>query len=833
MKSRGFKGLCAALCCALALFLPVAGLAASAVNLECNIGYNGSVTYLRRLPITVEVENGGADASGVLAVDINRGDGVYDRYEMPVTVASGAKVRAVIPVMLTAKQSAYSVKWLEGGAVLAQREIKPSSVVDPTFVIVGALSDNPQSLSYLNITKTGDPLKRNEYWHTLPLTLETFPSDAESLRFFDILAVDGMDLSLLSQPQQNALDAWLRDGGIVLLGGGSQAGAAFPYFSKYSGITPGAPEDGGDVSGELLTLFKLSETPLGQSVMAVSLDGAGGQKAGSAPLVDVARVDDGYLFTASFSLSDKPFSAWQGKHVLWQRMLLSYAQARYKDIISTRSSNSYDTGGQYIEGGVTSQIGVDNSGGVFLPIALLMAFVLLVGFGSYFILKKLDKREWMWATVPALAAVCSLLMWALSGVIGLREPIAVSYTIVGIDKDGATDSFTGVAAAKADSGRMVVGAQQGSVDMNTSFGYYYTSYDGSEKAEPTTLRYSCSYGERESVSFPEKSSWEQNYFALRDVPLADCKVSGQCSWNGGNLEFTLQNSGSVAFEAGVIITDYGFVSVPALLPGQTHTAVMKPSTSKTGELADGVLLDEKTRMNFSYYDFIQAYTKVDDSMTAEQRDAIYLKRNMMNSRGNTADWNASGNCFHYLAFADRLADLNLFIDGKPVTRTAQRDMVDVTLSFNPISADGTVRFLKGSFDAYTAELDSTGAPQVTGEIKNNRYSYYQLNTDPVFAFDVSAIPDRWTLTSFDISPNYAYYPYTVSLYNFKTGSWDEFKVYDIVRSTGVGTAKIKLPTLSDCVDSSGMLYAQFRKNSNADSYPEIGTPVLTMDGRLK
>lgn len=839
MKLRRVVRRCAALFCAALCLAFTAASAGAEVELDCGIGYDGVVTYLRKLPVSVRLTNHGLDASGTLSVQVNRGDGLYDAYDMPVTVAAGATVNVTIPVLLTTKQSAYRVQWLVDGEAAAEREIKPSGVVHPASVIVGALSDDPQGLSQLSITKTADPLKRGETWQTVALDSQTFPEDVDSLRFFDILAVDGVDAGLLNEAQQNALDQWLQEGGVVLLGGGTQAAAAFPYFARYTGISAGALADSGDVSGALMKLLRMSEAAHGQAVMTVELAGAKGQAVGEPRLADVSRVGGGYVFTAAFSLSDKPFSSWQAKNVLWQRLLLEYAQTRYQDIIAVRNGDSagYQSG-QYPDSSITSLIGVENGSGMALPVVLLGVFVALAGFGGYFILKKLDRREWMWAAVPALAVACSLLMWALSGMLDLQKPIAVSYTIVNVDQEGTAEGYTAVAAATANAGRMTVGAEQGTADMNAFVGYYYADNDIQE-AEASRLRYRYTYGRPESLSFPETNAWTPNYLLLRDVPTIGCAVSGQCSWNGENLEFSIRNDGSTAFGEGVVITDYGYVSVPALLPGQTVTAVMAPAKSGKAirgleDIKDGMLLAEKERMNYSYYDFIQAYTNSEDSKASpEERNERQIRRYMMNNNTNSSSWNTNSICFHYITFEDALADLRLSINGEAATRTAQRGMVDVELAFNPVSADGTVRFLKGSFPVYAAEAGETGRPVVSSLVSNGRYSYFSLNTDPIFGFDMSASPKGLALTGFDIVPNYAYYSYQVRLFNQETGQWDEFKTYEYDQNTGTGKAGGILPELERYVGGDGMLYAQFQKYGKTDNYAEIGTPVLTMDGRLK
>ena len=109
------------------------------------------------------------------------------------------------------------------GETVAQREVQPSGTIDPSSLNVGALGGDAADFSSFSITRTTDPLLRDEYWTVIPLDAASFPSDVESLRFFDVLAVDGFDMGTLTQRQQDALDGWLKGGGVAVVGGGGKA----------------------------------------------------------------------------------------------------------------------------------------------------------------------------------------------------------------------------------------------------------------------------------------------------------------------------------------------------------------------------------------------------------------------------------------------------------------------------------------------------------------------------------------------------------------------------------------------------------------------------------
>lgn len=840
MTRRILHHLCAVLCCLALAALPLSAMAASAIELEASMGYDGAITYVRKLPVRVNIVNHGTDANGKLIIDVNRSDTEFDRYELPVSIAGGASMQLTIPVVLTQRQKEYTVSWAEDENVLAQAAFKPATVISPSVLIVGTLSKDAQQLSYLTISKGDDPLSRAEYWTTVALDADTFPTDLESLRFFDILAIDGFDMSALSDAQSQALDEWIKDGGIVLLGGGANASASFPYFSAYTGITAGALEDGGDFSQELLEYFGLSAQPLGQSVMITPLHGASGAAVAAQRLVDATQVGEGYVFTAAFALGEKPLNSWLGKNAIWQRTLLTCAGSRYRSIVSDRMNGSYNTSTPYVNSTITGSLGVENSDGMALPMVVIGLFVVLAGFGGYLVLKKLDRREWMWLSVPLLAVAASLILWALSGVLPLREPIAVHYTMLNVDSDGSTDGYTAVTVSKSSRSAMTVGIEEGTLDVPSTI-YYYASNDTKEQEAAAKLRYTYTYGSNETITFPETWSWGENTLIVRDAAYADVSaVKGECGWDGESLVFTITNGSDIALEKGVILTDYGFVSVPALLPGQTANVTMSPdpdaaqnaTRTRAEIIRDGVLLSETDLRNYSYYDFVDIYANVDDeNLPSDELNALLSRRYLIMDHYNSTSGESSG-AFLYFTFSDELDALELTIDGQPVVRTAQQGLLCVLLSYNPISSDGTARFLKGSFPSYTATIGGDGKPIVGEGLGQNQYQYFSLSSKPTFAFDMSALPQGLTLTSFDISSKYAYYSYKISLYNGSTGKWDEFKLCTLDRNGNMESTTNTLSQLENYLND-GYLFAQFEAYGNTESYADVNSPVLTLEGSVK
>lgn len=843
MSRHFFRCMGVLLCSLMLIVQPYGAMAAPVVQLEAEMGYEGTITYVRKLPVTISVTNQGPDLSGKLVMDVNRNDSEFDRYEMPVTVAEGTSARFVLPVVLTQRQQAYSVRLVQGDATIAQTDVKLHNTLAPSTLFVGALADDPQKLTWLTIARGSDPrgylpISRGEYWGVVPLNVETFPTDAESMRFFDILVVDAFDMNTLTQPQQQAFEKWLREGGIVLLGGGKSAQTGYPFFTPYTGISNGALSDTEDVSQTLLSVFGIAASPVGKSTFTVELNGASGTRVGN--IVDVSRVEDGYVFTAAFALGEKPLSTWMGENVIWQRMLMTYAQTRYKTMVEQRTRGSYDTQDTFADQSVMDLIRVKNGDGMGLPMLLIGLFVALVGFGVYWLLKRFDRREWMWALVPLLSIVTSLAMWGLSAVLPLRDPVEVHYTLAQVDEEGNSRGFTAVNATQAARGPMLLSAEEGTIDFAASISYYAFP-DDNAKDTAAKLRYICTYGDRETITYPAAEAWRKRSAVVKDAPMPELRgLKGACRWEGDSLAITLTNGTAVALDEGVVITEMGFVTAPALLPGQTTTLMLRPAAAVTpaegqqstpgNEIKDGVLLDDQARQRYEFYQFLDAYIGLlqQNANITEQKDSN-IKRSLISSAAGSFFDNQLS--FVYFGFSDEMDSLKLQINGQPVSRSAQRGCVALKLRYDPISVDGTARFLKDSFPVFTATVGKDGRPLVGEPLKTTQYQTFALAANPIFAFDVSAIPDGMQLTRMDIALRYSYCNYRISLFNVNTGGWDEYKLYLADRNTGLGTSTSRLPELAAYLDDH-FLFARFEKPDLADEYVDVSTPLLTMDGRV-
>lgn len=829
------------LLCALALAATALCCAALAeVRVDAEMGYENAVTYLAEMPLRVHLINDGADADLTVAVSLTRSSYEFDRYEYPVTLAGGAEMRLTLPVKITFKQPAYTVEVLSGGQVIAAAEVKPQKTVSPDTLLVGLLSDQPQALRTLNLSAANDPLMRGENWQTLALSADTFPETLGMLRAFSMLAVDGFDVTLLSQQQRAALSQWLREGGIVLLGGGPGAAAAYRGFAAFTGITAGQPWQETHIDRALTAAlaqgsFALQAAPMsGSATLLCALDGAAHPLAAvdGKTILDRCAVGQGVVYTCAFSLSERPLSQWEGMNGYWQRMLLTADQGLYLRLIR-RLQNYYDTYGSnlYVDSWLLRQLPLDNPDPMGLVVALVAFFTVLTGIGSYWILKRVvGKREWMWFTVPALSLVSAVLTLLISSGMRMGKPALAAYAVTQVDENGMADTtiLAGVAASARQPLRVSALNGETLQPENSNYTYFIDDDEQAEHAQPR-LRYTYTYGDPMSLTLPQDSAWQVRTLYIEPGQQPECPVSAAIWWQQDGLHGEIVNNSAYTLSPGYVLTSLGYVTVPELLPGARHSfAIVENPSRKSDPNIEQVYEGELAQGNYvSIYTVIEAavwpeYHGSDRESSDPER--LRLRSLIDACRNSWGDFNV----FRYVTFCDHLAQPALSVNGAPVERIACVNVVDVKFNYRAVGEGGIVKLTRGMIPAYSCDVDRDLTPRSSG-LPLEDYAYFNLRDEPAICFalgeiaglDLQAVRlDQATLSceSYGAQPR-------VRLYDASASQWVELQYSGF-------PAKIDADLLQRCLDGQGRLYVRFAPGvGGANS--ELYSPALTLEGRVQ
>lgn len=826
-------------------------------DISVDMGYDGLIIMNKWMPSYVTVTNNGADFDGILGVNIFLSLTEYDRYEIPLTLAGGATKRILLPFTPMMRQDMYAFELVKDGRIVAEMRTTPTRIVNPEAMSVGLLSETPESLAHFNQKVNGMDTMRGELWMTIPLTPETFPETAELMQSFSMLVVDGIDVRTLSEAQQSALSSWLHGGGILFVNGGTKAAAGYPFFSEWTGLTAGAPAEAEDITEGLLSFAGVTGDAVGEPVWLspMATDKAILQR-GEQGLISLARVGNGLIYSLAFDAAGKPMSGWRHMGTIWPRMLYQTANSEYMTILNNSEQSRY--GGQndaYSVQSLVSSLRVENTQSGWPVILILIAYIAVVGFGGYIVLKRFDKREWLWVAAPVSAIVFALLMFLLSRGTTMNKPVTLTASRVVLDSESSqTTTYIGVATPQ--SGEMNIETDQGVLPTVVSTESYWYYDDNTSLADrlyrPQNLRQRNRFGDTPAVGFQASEAWDAKMLKLANLN-EDIGTLNTSVWlEADGLHGKITNNTEYVLRGSFIVSSFGYSMVDDILPGQTVEFEMlypkktidmtqESFTPEPNTMYSTLDVDLNNMQNspYSYYfmdtgvhRYIDAaiYGKdMDNRNTPENQQKLSLIE-LFN-----ADWRyyEETNAFYLFAFNDTLGRVQVLLDGTPVTRTAHTAVLGSKVPFEPIGPTGHVMYPQGMIRAEVIiDQGEDSAPrlprQEDGLMDDANYygtesTYVQL-TKPVA---LRYLLPEWGKYSVEklslVGMSYESIP-TMYLYNHQTKQWDE----QLLLMVSMDDAK-----LAPYVDKDGQLFVRLVPSETATRYEGMQVPSLALKGVMK
>lgn len=648
-KKKGTAWFLTAFCCAFALLaalLLAGGLpvqAAEQIGTNVTFGYkSGDMIQRKWMPVTVDIRNFGedtiegtlklsfyyddADSSAVCAVctDIVVPGKTTKTYTLYVRLSSESYYNISISdqkdraIYSTQRKSLRFVQLNAGSA---------GSVAGCT--LIGVLSDQPEMLQYLNSLMQIDPVyTQNRSIAVEMIPPERFPEREEVMADFDLLIIDGFDLSassLLSDRQKEVLHYYIQTGGFVLAGTGSNAGRMVSAFSEYFADAAYAV---GESTQETVTVnvtnirkyLKYAGWSFEDGVILPTPDesmAAPGEVTGEAEIYTLSSLDfrnladenfsavqcfgdNGYLYAnKNFNLYLLSWELGAGSFRIWSNAYLQVFDILYthtgKFVRPDTGSGTYGNYASLLEALLPMEENNPPSIGVIAAIILL--YLALVSPVAYMILKKKQKRELLWAVAPVLVILCAIAVFGYGYVSKSGGNVVNSATVVELNpysslKNPARSAVCTL-TARGGEYRTEIGSAENGVLYGNAFtdwlpaGYYYYG----QQTESAKIHIQ---GAASCAVAPNASMWSissatasyipaQNYGSLQIVPdFSEAESAGRFS-----VTITNQTGYSLR-DIAVVYRTYHH-AIDQLAPGESVTLSDIPSGIKQTAAASDLI----------------------------------------------------------------------------------------------------------------------------------------------------------------------------------------------------------------------------------------------------
>ncbi|HET7471966.1 MAG TPA: hypothetical protein VFJ71_02465 [Candidatus Limnocylindrales bacterium] len=337
------------------------------------------------IAIEVHLVNNGPSVSGELRLQGGSQGGT--RYSTAVQLDSPSDKTWILHAQPPSFGQQLEVQLVSDGQVVLRQKV-PVTIHDPGQLVVGVIAENPPRIvGSLNL-----PAAQNQAATVVvPLTVADLPTRIEAWSAMDRLIWQDVDASELRDEQLDAMRGWLALGGrLVIVGGSGGIGtvAGFP-----DDLLPYRPTSTIDVAPDSLATL-IGTAPQGAKdvpamageltrgrVLAMSADRViAAQSAYGAGSVTILGVD--------------PTVGWIAESTAIRSL--------WPSLIPPRSEGSV---GISDDSQIVSAVG--NLPSLALPplrglLLLLFGYIALIGPINYLILRRLDRREWAWVTMPVL-----------------------------------------------------------------------------------------------------------------------------------------------------------------------------------------------------------------------------------------------------------------------------------------------------------------------------------------------------------------------------------------------------------------------------------------------
>ena len=486
-------------------------------------------------PVITTIENSGADLQAQVVV--TTGFGQADLLQN-VDLPGGSRKQVRLLMRANLNQTVVEIKVIDAQGKQLARNRSNVRVHDSQEILVGVFGGPASSLAGASVP--------GRITTVMPLDPAQLPStDGELFNFAVIVLQDVQPTA----DQAAALERWVATGGTLIVSGGPNS-AELP--KELVALLPASVSRSN--SSAVLTTLNGRNTPAFaqinlrvnqlQATADASMFGVG---ANNEALIVSRKLGMGQILVTAFNPSDLPAEV--NDRLVWPVLLQPQLYRDWNVALSPWSIQIRGT-----DQNLPSVLGL---------MGILFGYILLIGPINYFILRRLDRREWAWFSIPLVVLGFVGIMYLAGGDLRTGNINVTTINII--------DSQLG-----ADQGRLSVnygfnagrrGAWNGSIDANLIAGNQPMQAfgdDGSGTIEQTNdgktrlPNWQSNIGQMQTLAAIGSSAVPYNF---------EVKVAKANSWEGA----TITNRSERKVEYAILFNGEESIILPALEPGASIT----------------------------------------------------------------------------------------------------------------------------------------------------------------------------------------------------------------------------------------------------------------------
>jgi ABC-2 type transport system ATP-binding protein len=530
---------------------PIAGLTMTAQPLLGGWARAGDWAAVR-----VRLENDGPAVEGELRV-ASAAPG-SPSYAVAVHVPPGARQEHVLYGQAWVLRANLRVTLERSGSVLAMSEVSLKTSLDEDVLATFLVAERPERL--LDEVRSSILLGLGRKPPVVPIGPGDLPPRVEAWAPMDRLVWQDVSFSSLGLDQLDALRTWVGLGGsFTLLGGSTGITTLGAIPSDLLPYRPARVVDvaAGDLAG-LLGDLSAGTSPVpavaGELLRGTALAAGGGE-------VIAARMPYGLGSVTMVGIDPATLTDTAGARRLWTRLLPS---------TDVRTAHRVTTYGRDIRRALATLPTVSTPERDQV-LALFLGYALLLGPVNYLVLRRMDRREWAWLTVPALVVAFTLVAYVLGVALKGTSVVVNELAIV----HGAAGADRGIAQAWV----AVYTPVRASVDARVGGGALVTEAEEPGDRPASERPLDVLHGDPSTVHALEIGHGGVRAFAAQ-ASVSVPRLEAELVLNGDRLGGTVRNLSDVRLEHVAVVYGRGVRRLGDLAPGQAGTVSVAPPRNR-------------------------------------------------------------------------------------------------------------------------------------------------------------------------------------------------------------------------------------------------------------
>ncbi len=785
---------------------------AEGLTMEAEVGFDGNYLLGYWTPIRVQLENSGSNLEGSIEVRVKTGRESSLVYSTPVSLPNTSEKEYIIYARMNEVERSLNIDLIDGkGKHVKTLKVDSLNPVSSDNYFLGLVTDDQPSLGYWREKLAASSYLSN--YEPISLDAGNFPNRSETLAAFSVLIFNNIDTSSFRPEQLNALEAWLKDGGILIVGTGVNGKRTLSGLS--GSIISATPAE--LTAWESLDTFEemgmspiLGDTPLQvldfhtEEARALIEDEQGS-------LVWLLKKEKGSIYLAGFDLGTEPIISWTGNKHFWENLISQSLTSVDLSLLRYPANKiSFSNGLSQVLGSIEAMA----MPSITLILFLFLFYLALAGPFNYLFLKKIDKREWSWVTIPALSVLFAALIFGLGYNTKGGELITNTISLVKMDAGSSKASLTnqvGIFIPRRGDYEVEVG-RFALLSLNSNNPGY--GDEGPVSAAKVIQ------GNPSKIQYKNANIWTMETFQTDTRQIDMGTIQADLYYEIGKVKGTIRNDTAYPLEHLVLYTSdsNAFVEVGNIAAGETKNVVMEMPFTVNRQ---------------GYYDIIESVFPWHSitGINNKQNQKLMSRRNILlqtirddYNRGPysrpvpTQAPSKPGNQgtqfmeISYFAFFAGEPETDLLINGKEPDTVMGDGIIIGSMNLN-VEKSGIVSIPPG---------------MVMGRFENSMSQSVEDVGEMYFIND----PKGYAIFSIDLSPYIHLQDLKVMIGSGNRYGNSIMKVLNLFHEdyvdAGYDVFEIDSSNLSMYVDEDNMIYI---KEVPSSDYAEVGPPTIALEGR--